>query len=251
MVLLHGLGGDRNQWLDLMPKEFPFRALLPDLPGHGQADWLPRSGCSFNSFADAVHQWLFTASVSPLGTEQIILGGISMGAGVAIRLALLAPERVSRLILIRPAWLDRPLPDNLMLLERLGQEWIHRGVDQTLQWLQQDEEYQLLMAKSPECAKLVKGQLSRPYPTLAARTLVDMAADRPIISPLELHQLTMPALILGSAHDPQHPISMVHTLSKWLPNANFKEVAPRYNQPEAHRKQIQQQLVSFLKNIHL
>src|ERR687889_604426 len=36
-----------------------------------------------------------------------------MGAGVALRFALAEPERVRGLVLIRPAWLDRPNPPNL------------------------------------------------------------------------------------------------------------------------------------------
>ncbi|MEZ0541635.1 alpha/beta fold hydrolase [Fibrella arboris] len=100
MVLFHGLGGDRRQWLDVLPANFPFRTLLPDLPGHGQANWLPPSGCSFTSFVDLAHHWLSTNS----GSEPVMLGGISTGAGIAVRLARLLPERVQKLVLVRPAW---------------------------------------------------------------------------------------------------------------------------------------------------
>ena len=242
VVLLHGLGGDRNQWLDVWPETLPFRTLRPDLPGHGQADWLPASGCSFDSFADVTYQWL----TGLVATDPIVLAGISMGAGVALRLALLAPERVQKLVLVRPAWLDQSLPDNLLILHRLGQEWLRQGSSQTAHWLQQDEQYQALAIESPACAQSVLGQLSRPHPALAARTLIDLPADCPIADLSNPSSLTMPTLMIGSDRDPLHPLDMAHTLTNWLPNARFGQVVSRYDQPETYREQIQAQLVSFL-----
>ena len=39
------------------------------------------------------------------GVERFVVGGISMGAAIALRIAVRHPERVSGLVLARPAWL--------------------------------------------------------------------------------------------------------------------------------------------------
>ena len=51
-----------------------------------------------------------------LGIEQAVIGGISLGAAVAVNVALRYPERVLGLVLSRPAWIDGPLPENVALL---------------------------------------------------------------------------------------------------------------------------------------
>ena len=45
-----------------------------------------------------------------LGLTRAVVGGISMGAGMALNAATRYPERVAGLVLARPAWLDRPMP---------------------------------------------------------------------------------------------------------------------------------------------
>ncbi len=44
-----------------------------------------------------------------------MVGGISLGAAVAVNVAIRYPERVLGLMLVRPAWIDRPLPENVHL----------------------------------------------------------------------------------------------------------------------------------------
>ncbi len=44
-----------------------------------------------------------------------MVGGISLGAAVAVNVALRHPGRVLGLVLVRPAWIDRPLPENVAL----------------------------------------------------------------------------------------------------------------------------------------
>ena len=41
------------------------------------------------------------------------VGGISMGAAIALRIAALRPDLVSALVLARPAWLDANGPENI------------------------------------------------------------------------------------------------------------------------------------------
>ncbi len=44
---------------------------------------------------------------------KLVLVGVSMGAATALAVAIKDPGRVHALVIVRPAWLNQPLPDNL------------------------------------------------------------------------------------------------------------------------------------------
>jgi 2-succinyl-6-hydroxy-2,4-cyclohexadiene-1-carboxylate synthase len=92
VVLLHGFGGTRRAWDGVAALLSPerYRSLALDLPGHGTAAESARP----ITFAGCVEHVL---ARSP---ERFVLGGYSMGGRVALHVALQAPERVRRLVLI-------------------------------------------------------------------------------------------------------------------------------------------------------
>jgi 2-succinyl-6-hydroxy-2,4-cyclohexadiene-1-carboxylate synthase len=92
LVLLHGFGGTRHAWdgvVGHLPAE-RYRPLALDLPGHGQQADAPRpitfDGC--------------VSSVLERSPDRFVLAGYSMGGRIALHIALAAPERISRLVLI-------------------------------------------------------------------------------------------------------------------------------------------------------
>ncbi len=92
VVLLHGFSGTRRTWdgaiavLDLER----YRPLALDLPGHGDA----ADGERPISFAGCV------AHVLACSPERFTLCGYSLGGRIALHVALAAPERVRRLVLV-------------------------------------------------------------------------------------------------------------------------------------------------------
>jgi len=92
VVLLHGFGGTHRAW-DAVGAALDgerYRPLALDLPGHGDA-------------ADAARPISFDACVANVlahSPERFILCGYSLGGRVALHVALAAPERVSRLVLV-------------------------------------------------------------------------------------------------------------------------------------------------------
>ena len=85
------------------------RVLALDFRAHGETEPLgPIEALAFATFASDL-----AAVMDAIGIESAVVAGVSMGAGVAARFALDHPDRVRALICIRPAWLDRPNPDNL------------------------------------------------------------------------------------------------------------------------------------------
>ncbi len=97
LVLLHGFAGTHRTWdgvLRLLDTE-RYTPLALDLPGHGQAGAGRSPGESAAiTFAACVERVL---SFSP---AHFALCGYSLGGRVALHVALAAPERVSRLVLL-------------------------------------------------------------------------------------------------------------------------------------------------------
>ena len=108
-VFQHGLGGDLNQPIGLYNPAAGVRLIAFDMRGHGETRPLGDvDKLTIATFADDL-----IALIDRLGIEQAVIGGISLGAAVAVNVALRYPDRVLGLVLVRPAWIDRPLPENV------------------------------------------------------------------------------------------------------------------------------------------
>src|SRR5258706_9015911 len=104
----HGLGGDVNQPFGLFRPPDGIRLLALDCRAHGETRPVAEpEKISLSSFAEDL-----LALMEHLGIKQAIIGGISMGAAVALNFVLRFPERVGGLILQRPAWLAEPMGGN-------------------------------------------------------------------------------------------------------------------------------------------
>jgi 2-succinyl-6-hydroxy-2,4-cyclohexadiene-1-carboxylate synthase len=92
LVLLHGFGGTRRAWDGVAAELHPerYRPLALDLPGHG--DQARREGEI--TFESCVREVL---ARSP---DRFVLCGYSLGGRVALHVALAAPKRVERLVLV-------------------------------------------------------------------------------------------------------------------------------------------------------
>jgi 2-succinyl-6-hydroxy-2,4-cyclohexadiene-1-carboxylate synthase len=90
VVLLHGFTQTRQSWRrTIAALGGRYRALAPDLPGHGLA--AERRPASFAAC---------TAYVRALGGERFTLVGYSMGGRIALNAALALPGSVERLVLV-------------------------------------------------------------------------------------------------------------------------------------------------------
>ncbi|MEN9933710.1 MAG: hypothetical protein RLZZ387_289 [Chloroflexota bacterium] len=101
LLLLHGNWATSSWWEPLLAR-LPegLRGIAPDMRGRGRTEG-PDTDYSIPSLAaDAL------ALLDALGLERVHLLGHSLGAGVAIQLALEHPERARSLVALAPPWVD-------------------------------------------------------------------------------------------------------------------------------------------------
>jgi pyruvate dehydrogenase E2 component (dihydrolipoamide acetyltransferase) len=107
VVLVHGFGGDLDNWLFNTEKLAERRRVYAlDLPGHGESSKDVGAG-DLAAFAAALGGFL-----DAVGAGRVHLVGHSMGGAVALAYALEQPDRVASLTLIAPAGLGEDInPD--------------------------------------------------------------------------------------------------------------------------------------------
>jgi pimeloyl-ACP methyl ester carboxylesterase len=93
LILVHGAGGSHLDWPGELRRLSQHPVITIDLPGHGKSGTEGR-----NTIADYAGDML--GLMDALALNAAVIAGHSMGGGIALAMALLAPERVRGLVLI-------------------------------------------------------------------------------------------------------------------------------------------------------
>lgn len=117
LLLIHGFGGDRNNWLfNLETLSQTRRVVALDLPGHGASSKDVGDG-SLATLAEVV-----AGFIDALGLARVVLAGHSMGGGVALTLALDKPAKVAGVVALGSMGLgsnvDGAFVQNLLAADR-------------------------------------------------------------------------------------------------------------------------------------
>ena len=98
VILLHGYGDSWFSYSRLLPLlDKKYRIYIPDQRGHGDSD-RPVGGYALQQFAADI-----VAFMDAMNVKDAAIVGHSMGSFIAQHVAVLAPERVNRLVLIGSA----------------------------------------------------------------------------------------------------------------------------------------------------
>lgn len=242
-VFQHGLGGDTNQTFGLFSPPSGVRLLTLDCRGHGETHPLGEAKkLSFTTFADDVRFLL-----DHLGLPSAVIGGVSMGAGISLNITLRFPERVWGLVLSRPAWLDRPLPENMAVFPFIAGLIRRHGARQGLELFKQSEPYLEIARQSPDSANSLVGQFEHPRAEETVAKLERLPHDAPNLDRGDWLGLTVPTLVLATRQDPVHPFEYGETLAHSIPGAVLKEVTAKSVSLERHTAEVQAAIEVFLK----
>ncbi len=115
LLLLHGIGSNRNTWRPVLPAlARHFTVVAPDLLGHGDSA-KPRADYSIGGFANGMRDLL-----GVLGMERATVVGHSFGGGVAMQFAYQFPEHTERVVLEASGGLGREVTPLLRALTLPG-----------------------------------------------------------------------------------------------------------------------------------
>lgn len=101
VLLCHGFTGSPaslRPWADHLVAE-GFSVRLPLLPGHGTS-WQEMNGTTFDDWLGAVTSAMAELSA---GCRTVVVGGLSMGGALTLRLAELHPRSIAGIVLVNPA----------------------------------------------------------------------------------------------------------------------------------------------------
>jgi 2-succinyl-6-hydroxy-2,4-cyclohexadiene-1-carboxylate synthase len=191
--MLHGFSGTRHAWDGVSARLDPERylPLALDLPGHGQASAQP-GPITFESCVEAVLE------ASP---EHFSLCGYSLGGRIALHVALAAPERISRLVLVSSSpgieddgeRAERRAAD-MDLADELERIPFERFIDK---WRSQP----LFAGDPPEIVALARADQLRNDPHALAAAMRGLGTGEMVPLWSRLGELMMPVTVLAGERD--------------------------------------------------
>jgi pimeloyl-ACP methyl ester carboxylesterase len=103
VILLHGSGGEGARWMPTMRGLAPdFRVIAPDQIGWGSSDK------PLTIYHDGVFAEFLARFMKEIGVPKAALIGQSMGAGVALQMAVKYPQLVERMVLVNGGGFTAP-----------------------------------------------------------------------------------------------------------------------------------------------
>lgn len=241
LVFQHGLGGDVSQPFGLFTPPPGIRLIAFDCRGHGSSELGPEDQLRLAVFAEDL-----VGLLEALRLDRVVLGGISMGAAVALQVGVRFAERCLGLVLSRPAWLSGPNPFNVRvfgqitaLLQRYGAAEGHRRFVATAEFAE-------LKATFPDTANSLASQFLKPRAVEVATLFSRVAQDDPGTKVQDWERITVPTLVLGNRQDPIHPFEYAEGLAASVPGAQLVELASKSLDAPAHQRQVQAAITAFL-----
>jgi pimeloyl-ACP methyl ester carboxylesterase len=241
VLFQHGLGGDDGQVVDVFPDKPNARRVTLECRGQGRSAYGPASKLSLATFTDDL------ASLhGQLNLDSAIVGGISMGAAIAMRSAILWPQRFRGLVLARPAWISQSGPLNMSPYAVVGDLLFRYQADEARDRFLNSPTASLLESQAPDNLASLLGFFSRPKPKAFGALLKAIAADGPGVSEEEIGRIDLPTLVIGHSQDLAHPVVYAEQLANLIPHAELKVITPKAADREAYQREFRDSLANFL-----
>lgn len=243
-VFQHGLCGDAAQTAEVFPHDVPFRRVTLECRGHGRSQAGDTKAFSIATFADDVAAMMETRKTAP-----VILGGISMGAAIALRLAVRQPRLVRALVLARPAWVTEAAPPNMRPYAEVGELLARFPRDEARTRFDRTETARRLETEGPDNLVSLRSFFTREPIATTSALLTRIAADGPGVSASEVETLGLPTLVIGQARDPLHPLAYAESLAAMITGARFERITPKAESRERYVTDFRAVLARFLTEL--
>lgn len=241
VLFQHGLGGDEAQVAQTFPDGENFRRLTVECRGHGGSSLGGGRPYSIAMFAEDA-----LAAADRRGIDRLVVGGISMGAAIALHLAQFHKDRIAALVMVRPAWTFEAAPGNMAPIRTIAALILAHPIDRARALFAASDVAADLRENAPDNFASLLGYFDRPNATAFAIVLADIAADGPGVSKTAAAALDLPTLIIGNRQDAIHPLSSAEALAATIPGAAFVEVAAKAADKTRHFAETQAAITQFL-----
>lgn len=225
LALIHGWGIGKAVWHPVIEALTPyFRIHLVDLPGYGAA------ADSTAGFADTARHLIDALP------RNVTLCGWSLGSQLALQAALLAPERVGRLVLVgatpsftqRTGWAEAQAP---ALLETFSAA-IAGDARTTLQ------RFVALLNQGDTQARAIGRTMIKPLLAGALPNTATLLAGLDWLRDVDLRaqiaSVSTPALLVHGENDPLMPLAAARWLDENLPDSKLEIFAGAAHAPFLH-----------------
>lgn len=244
MIFQHGLCGDATQTADVFPTGIGWRCRTLECRGHGRSDAGPVEDLSIATFTGDLVSWIESQEAAPL-----VLGGISMGAAIALRLAILRPGLIRALVLARPAWIDKPAPSNMQPNALVGDLLRRYPPEEARSRFEASDIARTLDLEAPDNLASLRSFFSREPVSTTRELLCRISADGPNITREQIEAIRVPALVIGNARDVVHPLALAKELAAMIPNAKMLEITSKSDSRDRYRDEFRTALSAFLKDV--
>ncbi|MET9258480.1 alpha/beta fold hydrolase [Amycolatopsis sp. NPDC004079] len=212
VVLMHGIMFTRRMHAPLARRlaRAGFRVVTLDLLGHGDSDRPTQSWrYSMPAFGEQA-----VALLDHLEIEDAVVGGTSLGANVALEVAVAAPSRARGLVVEMPV-LDNAIVAGLLTFAPLL--FAARFLPATVRGVSLAAH---LVPHGNQWVDVITDTLSQDPAPMAA--LLHGVLFGRIAPPKSIRgTITTPTLVIGHEGDPIHPFGDAGSLAEDLPNAEF------------------------------
>ncbi|MBQ2657883.1 MAG: alpha/beta hydrolase [Erysipelotrichaceae bacterium] len=237
-VFLHGLGGSALQIEKLYEPIDDVSLILLNQQGHGNSEY-DYSNLSFDILADDVADLLDHFNIG-----QVYIAGISMGAAVALNFSLRYPERVRKALLIRNAWVDRPIRKEITdVYHDLAEALKNKDKEQFLQ----SPGYQHVK----DISEYTRNSFLKPFGEEYNVRVYEKYTVIPELVPIrnidDLKTINKPVEIIACRNDLCHPYEYGVTLHELIPGSHFTEVPDKDTDQETHERMINDVIRKMLK----
>lgn len=242
IVFQHGLCGDARQPADMFPVAIADRRLTLECRGHGGSEAGDPTAFSIATFTDDL-----AALIEARGFAPCVVGGISMGAAIALRLAVMRPDLVRALVLARPAWVAEPAPPNMAPNLLVGDLLAAHSAAEARELFERTDTVARLMSDAPDNLASLRGFFGRAPQAVTAELLRRISADGPGIDRDQVRGIAMPVLVIGHGRDAVHPLAFAETLAGLIPGAWLDIIPPKADDPDGYREGFRAALDQFLQ----
>lgn len=222
VLFIHGLGGSWPNWLEQLPVLGAVRrAIAFDLPGFG-ASPMPAAPISIPGYARIVAELMDALSI-----PSAAVVGNSMGGEISAELALLAPSKVRRLVLVSPAGISTAAVEPRLPLIR----GIHPAVNAFTGWLGANADQ---VVRRPRLRAAVMSVVAAKPGRIAAEFAAEQIRGMgkpgfmPAIEAIVSHSQTLrgrlpeihcPTLVVWGDQDPVVPVRDAEVFASQIPGA--------------------------------